>query len=338
LHGPDPHVPTANNGMVLAVEPFFALLGHFGPPDLQLDASFNTYWDAGWDVDPGELTRNPGLVLENIYKTMNSTDRQTIITQLRTAAAARWQEAVQQANLNEPVLVAYPGALTPADKKRRRVLAQKFQKGKSPARVQQLANAALHARGETGLLTTELTANGWLHINNFINGQNDRGRIVLRDHVRNKNRTHENFLNLINNSLTKCMRWNNEVLWAMRARDALRSGVGRRVRARAAQRQFEEEQDRLMEAEVAAEAEWRRMQRAAVGLEPTGEKTWADEVGDEEEAKKAKLARIIAQRRAEQQALYALGESGLAGYNGGRKPRKSKRKKRHPKQRKTRRA
>lgn len=72
-------------------------------------------------------------------------------------------------------------------------------------------------------------------------------------------------------------------------------------------------------------------------MESGNEGLWADEVNkDEEEAKKAKLARIIDQsRKAEQQTLYALGEKGLAGYS---EPRKSKRKKRHRKQRKTRRA
>jgi hypothetical protein len=48
-------------------------------------------------------------------------------------------------------------------------------------------------------------------------------------------------------------------------------------------------------------------------LESGNEGLWADEVNkDEEEAKKAKLARIIDQsRKAEQQTLYALGEKGL---------------------------
>lgn len=346
LHGHPAQVPTANNGMVLAVEPFFALLGHFGAPDPQVDANFNRYWEAGWEVDPAELTNHPGLVLENIYKSLPDKDRQEIITKLRESLVARVKEANEQHNRYTPVLVPYPGANTSDDDNKRKELAYKFMAGKGAGHIQRVANQALGRAGEPALAPyvrnnrqNELTWERKLHIKNFINGQNDRGRIVLREHVRNTNRTHENFLNLINNSLAKCMGWNNEVLWAMRARDALRSGVGRRVRARAAQRQFEEEQDRLMEAEVAAEAERRRMQRAAVGLDPTGEKTWADEVGDEEEARKAKLARIINQsRRAEQQALYELGEKGLAGYSGGRKTRKSKRKKRHRKQRKTRRA
>jgi hypothetical protein len=345
LSGSPAKVPTANNGMVLAVEPFFALLGHFGAPDPQVDADFNRYWNAGWDVDPAELTNHPGLVLENIYKSLPDEDRQEIIAKLRESLVARVKEARDTHNRYTPVLVPYPGANTSDDDNKRKELAYKFMAGKVAGHIRKVANKALRRAGEPELAPyvsnngqNELTGKGKLNIPNFINGQNDRGRIVLREHVRNTNRTHENFLNLINNSLAKCMGWNNGVKLVMRARDALRSGVGRRVRARAAQRQFEEEQDRLMEAEVAAEADrWRRMQRAAVGLDPTGEKTWADEVGDEEEAKKAKLARIIDQSRtAEQQALYALGESGLAGYNGGRKTRKSK--KRHRKQRKTRRA
>tara|TARA_R110002072_G_scaffold286246_1_gene451277 strand:+ start:1014 stop:2108 length:1095 start_codon:yes stop_codon:yes gene_type:complete len=106
------------------------------------------------------------------------------------------------------------------------------------------------------------------------------------------------------------------------------------------QREYESQERRTTELRLAQLERDKATRQHAAWLESGNEGLWADEVNkDEEEAKKAKLARIIDQsRKAEQQTLYALGEKGLAGYSGGQKPRKSKRKKRHRKQRKTRRA
>ena len=106
------------------------------------------------------------------------------------------------------------------------------------------------------------------------------------------------------------------------------------------QREHESQERRTTELRLAQLERDIATRQHAAWLESGNEGLWADEVKkDEEEVKKAKLARIIDQsRKAEQQTLYALGEKGLVGYSGGRKPRKSKRKKRHRKQRKTRRA
>ena len=201
-------IPGADNNKVLAVRSFFEVLsGLHG-----VNRNFRDKWNPGNDITRAIWARSPQNILKWIWSQLTNDQKQEVIVNLTTSLNYRQQEANQVAARIQRPLQSMPDG-DGFGKRIRTDLANKFTAKRGDA--EQVVRDVNHYLTRDGLapLTphdapgSEITSNaphlpkydGFWHTN--------RGRSVLRAEARTTAQTHDDFRQLIRNSLTVLVGW-----------------------------------------------------------------------------------------------------------------------------------